>query len=79
MAGIDELLGPFPVPLEAGALEHHLLVPVHAEPAQPVQNDLGVLLGRPLPIGIFDAEQKFPARLPGEQPVEKSRASAANM
>jgi hypothetical protein len=38
-----------------------------------------VLLGRPFPIRIFDAEQEFPARLPGEQPVEKRRASAANM
>ena len=63
----------------AGKLEHRLAVPFQAEPGQAVENHLHGGLGGAFTVGVFDAQQERAARMLCIQPVEKRRASIANV
>jgi hypothetical protein len=54
-------------------------VPIDAEPAEAVQNRGQRRLDIPLLIGVVDPQEKLPAVLPGEEPVEERRANAADV
>src|SRR6185503_2916444 len=43
------------------------------------EDDLGVLVGRPRLVGVFNAQQEGRAALPGEEPVEEGGAGAADV
>ncbi len=55
------------------------LVPVKAEPLHGVQDDLGVLLGGALRVGVLDAQDEGAACGAGERPVVDGRAGAADV
>ena len=86
-AGVDELLQRCLVRvgalgLEVGAARSaHLraLVPIEAHPRQRAQNDLGVLLGGTLRVGVLDAQHEGASGSPGEGPVVDGGASAADV
>ena len=68
--------------LEVGAgLAAHLgaLVPVEAEPLHGVEDDLHVLLGGALGVGVFDAQDEVAAHRAGERPVVDGRARATHV
>ena len=75
----EELVRDFLVPLHPSALEHGLLVPIEAEPGEAVEDDLGVLVGRALLVGVFDAEQELAAHPARVQPIEERGAGAADV
>ena len=54
-------------------------IPVEPQPAQPTQNDIDGLLAVALGVGVFDAQDEFPAMVTGEEPVEEGRAGPANV
>jgi hypothetical protein len=79
MAAINELLGrPLMVADEVG-LKIGSLIPVHAQPGEPVKNPLDRICGRPLGIRILDTKDKFTAVLTGVEPVENGSAGTADM
>ena len=55
------------------------LVPVEVEPLHGVQDDLDVLFGRTLGIGVLDAQDEGAARCAGECPVIDCGARAADV
>ncbi len=55
------------------------VVPLQPKPAQVLQQLVAGLLGRAGQIGILDAQQKPPAEVAGQQPVEQRRAGAADV
>ncbi len=61
------------------ALEERALVPRDPEPAQAVEDDLGMGFGAALAVGVFDPEHQRAARVAGVKPVEQRRAGAANV
>ncbi len=76
------LVGVGALGLEVGAAgSAHLgaLVPIKAHPLQGAQNDLGVLLGGTLGIGVLDAQHEGAAHGAGEGPVVNGRAGAADV
>ena len=54
-------------------------IPVEAEPAKPVENAGHHLLGRPLHVGVLDAQHERAALAPRQQPVEERGARAADV
>ena len=70
MAGFEQLLHGFPVAIGAGVLEHRRRVRLEAQPTQAVEDDLHGLLGRSLPVGVFDAQKKGSTRVARIKPVE---------
>ena len=54
-------------------------VPIQAEPFEPMQNRRESCFDVTLLIGIVDAQEKLPAMLPGEEPVEQGRANSADV
>src|SRR5206468_11823231 len=75
----EEAVGDFLVALHASALEHELLVPVEAQPGEPVEDHLRMLVGRARLVGVFDAQQELAALVAGVQPVEERRAGASDV
>src|SRR5207247_2370972 len=75
----QQLIGDLLVPGQARALEDGLFVPVEAEPGEAVEDDLGVFVGGTRLVGVFDAQQEFPAFFAGEEPVEEGSASAPDV
>src|SRR5437667_9430400 len=75
----EQAVGDFLVALHARALEHGLLVPVEAQPGEPVEDHLRMLVGRAGLVGVFDAQQELAAFVAGVQPVEKRGASASDV
>ena len=79
LAGGQELLGLFPVDVEAPALEDGLLVPVEAQPLEVLED----LVEEPgfgaLEVGILDAEQELAPGVAGVEPVEDGRPGAPDM
>src|SRR5204863_7816245 len=55
------------------------LVPVQAQPAEPVEDRLQGLRHVALLVGVVDAEDELAVLLPGEQPVEQGRADPADV
>ena len=86
-AGVDELLqrrlvGGGALGLEVGAAgAAHLgaLVPIESHPAEGPQDDLGVLLGGALRVGVLDAQDEGAAGSTGEGPVVDGGAGAADV
>src|SRR5690606_15330994 len=60
-------------------LEIGLAVPVEAQPVHAVENRVDRLPGGADLVGILDAQQELAAVVAGEQPVEQSGTSAADM
>ena len=56
------------------AADLRALVPVHAEPAQRVEQQLVGLLGVARGVGVLDAEHEGAADVPGVGPVEQAGA-----
>ena len=65
--------------LGAAELADRLAVPVEAEPVEAVEDGVDRGLGRPLAVGVLDAQEERPAEAPGVEPVEQSRARAADV
>ena len=61
------------------ALPQGALVPVDAEPAQPVEQGLLELARRALAVGVLDAQDHPAAVTAGEGPVEQRRARGAHV
>jgi hypothetical protein len=59
--------------LQPVELEGDLAVPVEPEPAKRILDLLGRLLHLAVRVGVLDPQPKFPALVPGEQPVEERR------
>ena len=78
-AGREQLLGDLAMALGALELADRLAVPVQAEPFEPVENRVDRGLRRALAIGVLDAQQERAAEALGVEPVEQSRARAADM
>ena len=66
-------------PPEIRALIHDLLVPEQSEPFEALENPARALLGTARPIRVLDAQQKVPAIMLDEQPVEESGARDADV
>ena len=85
--GVDEFLEPTVVDIEAFALEVgaevaaflRALVPIEAEPVHAVEDCLFGGFGVTGFVGVFDAEDEGSAEVAGEEPVEQSGASAADV
>ena len=83
----DQPLGPHAITLDALRLEvrrmgpPHVrpLVPIEPEPAEAVHDSFHHLPGRPLGVGILDAQHECAAETPGVEPVEERRARAADV
>jgi hypothetical protein len=54
-------------------------IPVKSEPAHSVENAADHFSRRTLEVSVFDAQDEHAASAPGEQPVEKRGASAADV
>src|SRR5262249_23236642 len=67
------------VTLGALALKHRALVPVELEPDERVEDLLHVLAGRPLAVGVLDAQQELALPVARQQPVEQRRARAPDV
>ena len=70
--------------LGAGKLVDDLVIPIEAQPPQPVDDRGDRLRCRPLAVGIFDPQVVHATiailpMVPGEKPVEERRAGAADM
>ncbi len=68
--------------LEVGAeraVDLGALVPVEAEPTHRAQDGLDVLVGRPLGIGVVDAQDERAAVMAGERPVVDGGARATDV
>ena len=79
MPSRKQLLGDLAMARGARELEDRLAVPIEAEPGQPVEDGVDGVGGRTLPVGVLDAQQELAAGVPGIEPVEQSRARAADM
>ena len=87
VAGRDQLFGGGSVPIEALRLEVRSVraadvgpfVPVHAEPAHPLQDAVDHLVRRSLGVGVLDAQHEHAALAAGEEPVEQRGAGAADV
>jgi hypothetical protein len=75
----EQLLDDFAMTIGALKLADRLAIPVEAEPFEPVENRVHRSLCRTLAIGVFDAQQELAAEALGVEPVEQSRARAADM
>ena len=78
-AGREQLLGDLAMALGALELADRLAVPVQAEPFEPVENRVDRRLRRAFAVGVLDAQQERAAEALGVEPVEQSRARAADM
>src|SRR5277367_389273 len=65
--------------LGALKLTDRLAVPIETEPFEPVENCVHRGLGRTFAIGVLDAQQELAAEALGVEPVEQSRARAADV
>lgn len=63
----------------SGALGNGVTIPSDVEPFQAVDDGVDRFLSRPREIRILDAQQKAAAVVMGKEPIEKSRARAADM
>ena len=87
VAGRDQLFGGGAVSIEALRLEVRSVraadvgpfVPVHAEPAHPLQDAVDHLVRRSLGVGVLDAQHEHAALAAGEEPVEQGGAGAADV
>ncbi len=52
-------------------LKNFLFVVIETEPFEPFKDRTRRFIGRPLQIGVFDAQQKLAADFAREQPIEK--------
>jgi hypothetical protein len=68
--GREQLLGYLPVSCGSGELEDDFPVPVQPEPCQAINDGVYGSGSGPLPVGVFDPQQHFPAMAAGIQPVE---------
>src|SRR5205814_8638940 len=75
----EQLVGDFLMTRDARALEHRRLVPVEAEPREPVEDHAGVFVGGALLVGVLDAEQEHPAHVARVQPVEERGAGTTHV
>jgi len=62
-----------------GIAAQRAFVPVQPQPAQAVEDNLDSRLGVACRIGVFDAQDESPARMPGIKPIKQRRASPAYM
>ena len=76
---VEQPLEDLLVAVGAADLRDRALVPVELEPAQRVEDLLDVLGGRPLAVGIFDAQDEGPAGVPREEPVVERGPRAADV
>jgi hypothetical protein len=63
----------------AGKLGDRLSVPVQPQPTETVVDGLDGPVRGSRPVGVLDAEKELSAMVPGEKPVEKSRAGTAEV
>src|SRR5262249_57266362 len=61
------------------ALEHDVLVPTEAEPAESLEDRARALLGAASLVGVFDAQQELAAVVLDVQPVEERGAGAPDV
>src|SRR5439155_12654697 len=66
-------------PRQPIALGDRTFAPIAAEPMKRVDDLLGVLLARALPVGVFDAQEHPAAETPRMEEVEDGRARAADV
>ena len=63
----------------AGKLEYRIAVRSEAKPLQPIDDCVDRRVRRTFPIGIFDPQQHLATGVAGVEPIEKRRASAADV
>ncbi len=74
-----QLLGCGLVERQPLGLKERSFIPFHAEPAHAIEDALDHVLGGPLEIGIFDAQNEGAAGVTGKQPIEEGSARATYM
>ena len=62
-----------------GTADLGTLVPIHSQPAKSVQDGLNRFVHVSLSVGVIDAKDEMAARLSGQEPIEQSRADAADV
>jgi hypothetical protein len=67
------------VTLDSPTLKDRLLIPVDAEPTEPIEDDLHHLLRGPILIGILDSEEEDSPLPAGHQPVEEGGPCTPHM
>ena len=67
------------MPLEVRALVDDVLVPIEAEPLEPLEDRAGALVGAARLVGVLDAQQELAAVLARVEPVEERRSRAADV
>ena len=67
------------VALGIAALEERPLVPGDTQPAEAIENHLGVRFGAALLVGVLDAQHEDPVVASREQPVEERRPGTTDV
>src|SRR5690606_31957134 len=67
------------VTLQLRTLEHHFLVPVQPQPAEPFEDGAGALFRAALAVGVLHAKQELAVVVAGIQPVEERRSRSTHM
>src|SRR5690606_23666675 len=79
LARVEQRLRVGAMPLEVGALEDDVLVPVEPEPLHAFEDRARRLVGGARLVRVLDAQQELAAELAGEEPVEERGAGAADV
>src|SRR5262249_15725797 len=75
----DPLLGGLAGEGDIFLLGKEALIPIEIEPLEAFHNTCASILSRAFSIGIFNAENKFPAYFTGIEPVEERRTGTTQM
>ena len=62
-----------------GVAGERAFIPIEAEPAEAVEDDIDGFLGIARGVGVFNAQHEGAAGVAGVKPVEQSRARAADV
>src|SRR5690606_10542373 len=79
VSGGDELLGDFPVPVQALGLVNRAFVVVQAEPVHRLQDRVDRGLGAALAVGVLDPQDELAAAAACLQPAVQRGARAADV
>jgi hypothetical protein len=79
LALAQQFMGDLGMARGARELVDDLAIPVQLQPAQAFEDRVDRRLGRPLPVGVLDAQAEDAAVMAREQPVEQGGARAADV
>jgi hypothetical protein len=78
-SALQQLVGDFTMTVGAGELRDGVAIPFETEPFQAIEDGGDGLLVVAFAIGVLDAQQKLAVAASGIQPIEQSRAGAADV